>query len=106
MTGLAIHYRRHFFGETTSVVPAGSARAGIPRGLVGRQVANAEMLSALLRYGSDEVITFLVDSDDEIQELRSTIRQQMPADKKAIKTGERVRVVEVRGGDLLVVEKV
>lgn len=74
MTGLAIHYRREFFGETTNVVSAasaltGSSRPGSPRGLVGRQVANAEMLSALLRYGRDELVTFLVDSESDLGEL-------------------------------------
>ena len=86
MTGLAIHYRTEFFGETTDLVPArtkaGSPRPGSPRGLVGRQVANAEMLSALLRYGSDEVITFLVDNDADVRELKATIRTRMPAGKK------------------------
>jgi glycosyltransferase involved in cell wall biosynthesis len=84
MTGLAIHYRREFFGESTSVISAGAARAGAPRGLVGRQVANAEMLAALLRHGSDQIITFLVDSDGDAAELKRTLRQQLPADKKGV----------------------
>lgn len=63
MSVVAIHYCRQYFGKTTSLVPTTSAKSGKPRGLMGRQVANAEMLSALLSHGSDESINFLVDTD-------------------------------------------
>ncbi len=56
----------------------------MPRGLVGRQVANAEMLSALLRYGRDEVITFLVHDESDIRQLKATLKSQLPAGKRAI----------------------
>ncbi len=86
MTEIAIHYRQQFFGETTKVVPSSAARAGIPRGLVGRQVANAEMLSALLRYGSDKRIQFLVGGDGDSQSLHSLLKTQLPSDKQAVIT--------------------
>ena len=50
---------------------------------MGRQVANAEMLSALLRYGSSSQIDFLVDNDLDAKALRSLLKSKLPAGKKA-----------------------
>ena len=84
MSVVAIHYSRQYFGETTTLVPASSAQSGKPRGLMGRQVANAEMLSALLKYSSDESLSFLVDSEKDAEHLRGLLKQQLPAEKKAV----------------------
>ena len=86
MSPITIHYRNAFFGESTRVVPSGAAATGSPRGLVGRQVANAEMLSALLRHGSDKKVNFLVNSDGDAQSLRSLLASQLPPDKQAVLT--------------------
>ncbi len=84
MKPVTIHYRQEFFGETTTLVPGDMAAPGMPRGLVGRQVANAEMLRALLQHGSSTEIHFLVDTAADARSLRTLLKRQLPAGKKGV----------------------
>ncbi len=84
MTGLAIHYRREFFGESTNVVAAASARAG--RREVW-SVAKLPMPKCYRRCCVMEAIRslpFWLIATATRQQLKRTLRQQLPADKQAV----------------------
>ncbi|GEM_PF-828988 len=84
LTPLIIHYRSAFFCESQQVADPARAIPGMPRGLVGRQVANLEMLRALLRYGRDDELTFLVDTADDHAAAKAELNATLPAGKRAI----------------------
>ena len=84
LTGLLIHYRDAYFEESRQVVGASSAVSGRPRGLVGRQVANAEMLQAMVRHGHDPTLTFLVQGDRDAASLKDFLQRDLPSHKSAV----------------------
>lgn len=53
-----------------------------PSGLVGREVANAEFLSALLRYGKDRSLDFLMQDTADQPFLEETLRRHSLSQKR------------------------
>ena len=83
MSSLTIFFRNAFYGESSEVVSSNDARPGVPRGLVGRQVANAEMLSAFLEYSTYDQYHFLVEHDSDAHSLRCLLDERLPQGKQA-----------------------
>lgn len=66
---LAIHYHRAAFTETASIVAKADRPSYSPAGLMGREVASAEFLSALLRYGRWSRLDALLAADEDRSSL-------------------------------------
>ncbi len=76
---LAIHYHRAAYTETTSVVDKAHRQDASPAGLMGREVASNEFLSALLRYGQWSRLDALLAVDNDRQSLADICQSQLHA---------------------------
>ncbi len=59
---IAIRYSQATYSETTRL-RRGSARAGLPQGLMGREVASVEFLRALLKHGTWQQLAVLLQQE-------------------------------------------
>ena len=73
-------YRRQYYCETVGI-SSDSVAVGSPLGLVGREVANRQWLEALLKYGKEKSLGFLLYQDSDRSTLEATLSQHAPPQK-------------------------
>ncbi len=67
---MVLHYRRQYYQET---VEPNSTTANSPLGLVGREVANAELLTAMLKYSRQPALDFLLQENADARAIEQTL---------------------------------
>ena len=87
---LAIHYRREAYQETLRV--ADVQRVGRPQGLMGREVASNNFLSAVLRYGTWSTLEAIVESASDRESLKASCQQELSSSA----TPRRVRITPMQ----------
>lgn len=79
---LAIHYHRAAYTETASLVDKARRPSSSPAGLMGREVASNEFLSALLRYGHWSRLDALLAADGDRESLANMCHSQLHASRQ------------------------
>ncbi|TWT53037.1 Spore coat protein SA [Rubripirellula amarantea] len=78
--GTVLPYRRQYYSETIVGSPSATPSHG-PAGLVGREVANRHWLEALLKYGKEKSLGFLLYQNADRASLEATLAQHSPQEK-------------------------
>lgn len=79
---LAIQYHRAAYTETASIRDKAHRPSSSPAGLMGREVASKEFLSALLRYGRWSRLDALLSADEDRETLTKACHAQLHSSRR------------------------